>query len=116
MSCPPDDQSMPSLATLHFACSSGSSVLPVLFVPSLLFVLHFYAFLHCTSSDLLHCTSSVVPGCVSRAGVCELRRVCESRQGVSAWGVHARCRVERSLLWETTGSLAATGNDLRVGK
>ena len=27
-----------------------------------------------------------------------------------------RCRVERSLLWEITGSLAATGNDLRVGK
>ena len=27
-----------------------------------------------------------------------------------------RCRVERSLLWEITGSLAAAGNDLRVGK
>ena len=27
-----------------------------------------------------------------------------------------RCRVERSLLWEITGNLAATGNDLRVGK
>ena len=26
-----------------------------------------------------------------------------------------RCRVERSLLWEITGSLAAAGNDLRVG-
>ena len=26
------------------------------------------------------------------------------------------CRVERSLLWEITGSLAAAGNDLRVGK
>ena len=25
------------------------------------------------------------------------------------------CRVERSLLWEITGSLAAAGNDLRVG-
>ena len=25
-------------------------------------------------------------------------------------------RVERSLLWEITGSLAAAGNDLRVGK
>ena len=25
------------------------------------------------------------------------------------------CRVERSLLWEITGNLAATGNDLRVG-
>ena len=28
----------------------------------------------------------------------------------------ARCRVERSLLWEITGSLAAAGNDSRVGK
>ena len=28
----------------------------------------------------------------------------------------ARCRVERSLLWEITGSLAAASNDLRVGK
>ena len=27
-----------------------------------------------------------------------------------------RCCVERSLLWEITGSLAAAGNDLRVGK
>ena len=27
----------------------------------------------------------------------------------------ARCRVERSLLWEITGSLAAAGNDLGVG-
>ena len=27
-----------------------------------------------------------------------------------------RCRVERSLLWKITGSLAAAGNDLRVGK
>ena len=27
-----------------------------------------------------------------------------------------RCRVERSLLWEITGSLAAAGNDSRVGK
>ena len=27
-----------------------------------------------------------------------------------------RCRVERSLLWEITGSLAAVGNDSRVGK
>ena len=27
-----------------------------------------------------------------------------------------RCRVERSLLWEITGSLVAAGNDLRVGK
>ena len=27
-----------------------------------------------------------------------------------------RCRVERSLLWEITRSLAAAGNDLRVGK
>ena len=27
-----------------------------------------------------------------------------------------RCRVERSLLWEITGSLAAAGHDLRVGK
>ena len=27
-----------------------------------------------------------------------------------------RCRVERSLLWEITGSLTAAGNDLRVGK
>ena len=27
----------------------------------------------------------------------------------------ARCQVERSLLWEITGSLAAAGNDLRVG-
>ena len=26
-----------------------------------------------------------------------------------------RCRVERSLLWEITGSLVAAGNDLRVG-
>ena len=26
-----------------------------------------------------------------------------------------RCRVERSLLWEIIGSLAAVGNDLRVG-
>ena len=26
-----------------------------------------------------------------------------------------RCRVERSLLWEITGSLAAIDNDLRVG-
>ena len=26
-----------------------------------------------------------------------------------------RCHVERSLLWEITGSLAAAGNDLRVG-
>ena len=26
-----------------------------------------------------------------------------------------RCRVERSLLWEITGNLAAAGNDLRVG-
>ena len=26
-----------------------------------------------------------------------------------------RCQVERSLLWKTTGSLAAVGNDLRVG-
>ena len=26
------------------------------------------------------------------------------------------CRVERSLLWEITVSLAAAGNDLRVGK
>ena len=25
------------------------------------------------------------------------------------------CQVERSLLWEITGSLAAAGNDLRVG-
>ena len=25
------------------------------------------------------------------------------------------CWVERSLLWEITGSLAAAGNDLRVG-
>ena len=28
----------------------------------------------------------------------------------------ARCRVEKSLLWEITGSLAAAGNDSRVGK
>ena len=27
----------------------------------------------------------------------------------------ARCRVERSLLWEITESLAIVGNDLRVG-
>ena len=27
-----------------------------------------------------------------------------------------RCQVERSLLWEITRSLAATGKDLRVGK
>ena len=27
-----------------------------------------------------------------------------------------RCRVERSLFWEITGSLAAAGNDSRVGK
>ena len=27
-----------------------------------------------------------------------------------------QCRVERSLLWEITRSLAAAGNDLRVGK
>ena len=27
-----------------------------------------------------------------------------------------RCCVERSLLWEITGSLAAAGNDLRIGK
>ena len=27
-----------------------------------------------------------------------------------------RYRVERSLLWEITGSLTAAGNDLRVGK
>ena len=27
----------------------------------------------------------------------------------------SRCRVERSLLWKITGSLAAAGNDLRVG-
>ena len=26
-----------------------------------------------------------------------------------------RCRVERNLLWEITGSLAAAGNDLRIG-
>ena len=26
-----------------------------------------------------------------------------------------RCQVERSLLWEITGSLATTSNDLRVG-
>ena len=26
-----------------------------------------------------------------------------------------RCRVEKSLLWEITGSLAATSYDLRVG-
>ena len=26
-----------------------------------------------------------------------------------------RCRVERSLLWKITGSLAAVDNDLRVG-
>ena len=30
--------------------------------------------------------------------------------------VDPRCRVERSLLWEITGSLAAAGNDSRVGK
>ena len=30
--------------------------------------------------------------------------------------LQARCRVERSLLWEITGSLAAATNDLRVGK
>ena len=27
----------------------------------------------------------------------------------------SHCRVERSLLWEITESLAAAGNDLRVG-
>ena len=32
-----------------------------------------------------------------------------------ARGLDVRCRVERSLLWEITGSLAAAGNDLRVG-
>ena len=31
-------------------------------------------------------------------------------------GFRARCRVEKSLLWEITGSLAAAGNDSRVGK
>ena len=31
------------------------------------------------------------------------------------WKHAPRCRVERSLLWEITGSLAAAGNDLRVG-
>ena len=30
--------------------------------------------------------------------------------------VDGLCRVERSLLWEITGSLAAAGNDSRVGK
>ena len=29
--------------------------------------------------------------------------------------VDERCRIERSLLWEITWSLAAAGNDLRVG-
>ena len=28
----------------------------------------------------------------------------------------ARYQIERSLLWEITGSLAAVGNDLRIGK
>ena len=34
----------------------------------------------------------------------------------SSPGPGGRCRVERSLLWEITGSLAAAGNDSRVGK
>ena len=36
----------------------------------------------------------------------------QARQGETC----NRCRVERSLLWEITGSLAAAGNDSRVGK
>ena len=38
-----------------------------------------------------------------------LGRLCATR-------IRLRCRVERSLLWEITGSLAAAGKDLRVGK
>ena len=34
----------------------------------------------------------------------------------AAPGCGTRCRVERRLLWEITGSLAAAGNDSRVGK
>ena len=40
-----------------------------------------------------------------------LRRLVRVRADVCA-----RCQVEKSLLWKITGSLAAAGNDLRVGK
>ena len=37
------------------------------------------------------------------------------RRALRAWCLRRfRCRVERSLLWEIMGSLAAAGNDLRV--
>ena len=43
----------------------------------------------------------------------------KKERGKSTIGIRiieaACCRVERSLLWEITGSLAAAGNDLRVG-
>ena len=37
-----------------------------------------------------------------------------NQQPQSALSGRTKCRVERSLLWEITGSLAAVGNDLRV--
>ena len=38
-------------------------------------------------------------------------------EGELSWrlGCNIHCRVERSLLWEITGSLAAADNDFRVG-
>ena len=41
---------------------------------------------------------------------------CDGPRPYSIARPYTCCRVERSLLWEITGSLAAADNDLRVGK